>query len=104
MQIRVGIPSQGVSLASLGRLHESPFGNQRDDVEMDPPQRRCQADSEDRRHEYRRGEVDLGTSPARHDRLAQSEDDHEVVPFGKVTRDQSPLGDAEGRRKERSRS
>ena len=95
VQVRVGVPSQRVALPALGCLDQAPFGDQGDDVEVEPPQRGCQTDPERGRDDDGCGEIDVGAGTERHDGLAESDDDHEVVPFGEVPRHQSPDGDAE---------
>ena len=94
MQVRIGIARQRVSLSALGRWHQASLGDQRDDIEVDPPQRRCESHGEHRRENHGRGQVDLRTDADRDDRLAQGEDDDEIVPFGEVRGHQPPMFDA----------
>ena len=90
VEVRVGVPRQRVALATLGSLDQASFGDQGDHVEVEPPQRGGQTDPERGCDDDGCGEIDVGAGTERHDGLAESDDDHEVVPFGKVSRHQPP--------------
>ena len=90
VQVRVGVARERVALPTLHRLREPAFRDQRDDVEVDPPECRREADTEHGRGDDLGRQLDLRTDAEGDDRLAERQDDHQVVPLGEVTRHQAP--------------
>ena len=71
-------------------------GDERDDVEVDPPERRLRSPTPSTAATYTSAvSVDMRTDAQRDDRLAEGEDDDQAVPFGEVRGHQRPSGDAE---------
>ena len=93
VEVGVGVAGERVPLGALGRLGEPSFGDDGDDVEVDPPERGGEPDAEASGDDDRGRELDLRPGAQRDDRLSEGEDDDEVVPFGEVGRGELPVLD-----------
>ena len=83
------------------RLHEPPPRDDGSHVEVEPPERRNDDDSEGGRHEHTRIELEAGAEADGDDRLAERDQDDQPVPLGKVLgRDPPALPDADHPRAE----
>ena len=94
VEVGIRVAGEGVAVRSFGGLHEAAFGDDGDDVEVDPPKRGGEADAEDGGEHDRSGELDVSAGADRDDGLAEGEDDHEVVPLGEVSGHELPVLDA----------
>ena len=90
VEVRVGVAGQAVPLPARRRLLQPPLGDDGDDVEVDPPQRSGEADPERTDERHRRVQLDLGADAERDHRLAQGQDDDQVVAFGEVPGHEPP--------------
>ena len=84
-----------VLLAADLRPRQPALGDQRDDVEVRPPERARHDDAEHRRRHDAGVHVAVRPHADRHDRLAQRDDDDQPVALGEVARGQLPALRAE---------
>jgi hypothetical protein len=98
VQVRIGVAGERVALASRRGPRQATFRHQRHDVEVNPPHRGGESDTQDSSSDHAGAQVDVGADPEGYDRLAEREDYDQVVPLGEMGRDESPPGEAEQRR------
>src|SRR5580704_14106432 len=82
-------------LATAGSACEATLGGDRDDVEVEPPERGGDGDTEQRGGDDAGVEVDLGADAECDDGLAESDDDDRAVALGEVPGDELPAVGAE---------
>ena len=81
------------------RVSQPPLGDERNHVEVRPPERARDGDAEQRRGDDAHGQRDaLRADPERDDRLAQGDEDDERVALGEVRGRHVPAADAEHER------
>ena len=95
VQVRVGVAGHLVSLAPYGGGGEPPLGHERDDVEVQPPERRGQHHAERRRGDDARVDMSVRADSDRHDRLAERDQEDEAVALGEVPGHELPPVGAE---------
>ena len=82
VQVRVRVAGQ---LRALTRELEPALGDPRDEVEVEPPERRRREEGEPERGHARRVELQLGRGrPDDHDRLAERDDQEELEALCEV--------------------
>ena len=95
VEIAVRVQGEPVQL-NAARLPEPRPREDRGDIEVEPPERRHDDDSEHRRGDYPRVQLEAGADADRDDRLAERDQDDQPVSLGEVLgRDLPPTTDAE---------
>jgi hypothetical protein len=89
VEVAVGVQREPVQLEAR-RLHEPPPREDRSHVEVEPPERRHNNDSERRRHDDSRIQLEAGAEADGDDRLAKRDQNDQPVPFGEVLRRDPP--------------
>ena len=83
VEVAVGVQREPVQLQAL-RLHQPPPCEDRGHVEVEPPERRDHNDSERRRHDHSRIQLEAGAEADGDYRLAERDQNDQRVPFGEV--------------------
>jgi hypothetical protein len=66
------------------------LGDERDHVEVEPPECRSHGDSQRGRHDHARVDTTFGADADRDDRLAQRDDHDQPVPLREMTWNELP--------------
>ena len=100
VEVAVRVQGDPVQL-DPARLHQPPPREDRGDVEVEPPERGDDDDSEHRRGDHPRVQLEAGANADRDDRLAERDQDDQSVSLGEVLgRDLPPATAADDGRSE----